>query len=116
MVDDDPDVLESVGDLIEFDLDYQVLTAPDGMKALDILRGGQAVDVVLSDFRMPGMDGCRFLQQAQRVRPDLPCLLMSAYPTPELEQELCGQLDVPLLRKPVDPDDLGQALKHAVSG
>jgi DNA-binding NtrC family response regulator len=113
VVDDDPDVLESVGDLIEMDLSYNVVTAPSAEHALGILRS-QPIDVVLSDFRMPGMDGCVFLRQAQKMRTNLPCLMMTAYPSPELEQEVCNDICVPILKKPVDPVHLGHALRNAV--
>ncbi|HUR61198.1 MAG TPA: response regulator [Candidatus Thermoplasmatota archaeon] len=113
VVDDDPDVLESVSDLIQMDLCYNVVTAPSGEHGLGILRS-QPVDVVLSDFRMPGMDGCVFLRHAHEMRPKVPCLMMTAYPNPQLEQELCNDLSWPILRKPIDADDLGQILRDAV--
>ena len=67
VVDDEPDVLESLRHL--FHRAYRVLTAEAGPPAIDIL-GREDVHVILSDQRMPGMTGDAFLAHARHVRPD----------------------------------------------
>ena len=74
-VDDDADVLRAVArDLrTRYGDDYRVLRAGGGEEALDAVRDldrrGQTVALLLSDQRMPQMDGVRFLAQAAEVFP-----------------------------------------------
>ena len=56
MVDDDPDILETVALILEDDT-HRVLTALDGRSALEILAAGARPDLVLLDLMMPGMNG-----------------------------------------------------------
>ncbi|MEA3203331.1 MAG: adenylate cyclase [Thermoplasmata archaeon] len=115
IVDDEPDVLESLADLIEQGFSYRAVTASSGPKALDIL-GKRPVDAVVSDYRMPVMDGCEFLREAKARHPGIPRLMLTAYPTPEVEDEACGDIGVrALLHKPVDPDRLGSELQAALA-
>lgn len=61
---------------------YQVLTCGDGREALEIARG-QAIDLLVTDLKMPGMNGLDLLQEMHRDRPDLPVIIMTAYGTIE---------------------------------
>jgi CheY-like chemotaxis protein len=58
---------------------YRVARAGDGLEALAQLDGGAAVDLLISDFAMPGMDGLTLIQEARRRRPELPALLLTGY-------------------------------------
>ena len=78
IVDDEPDVLDSLGHL--FHRRYHVLTASSGIDALETL--GQAdgtVHVILSDQRMPGMTGDEFLARSRQIAPDAIRLLFTGY-------------------------------------
>ena len=56
LVDDDPDVRTCIGDMLKRS-GYQVLTAQDGLSAIDALQRNSSIDLVITDRRMPGMDG-----------------------------------------------------------
>ncbi|MBI0538652.1 response regulator [Roseomonas sp. KE2513] len=58
---------------------YHVLQAGSGPAALALLEGGEAVDLLVSDFSMPGMDGVALIREAQRRRPRLPAILLTGY-------------------------------------
>jgi two-component system response regulator GlrR len=114
VVDDEPDVLESLADLLEAEFHYHAVTAGSGPEALGIL-GRQPVDAVVSDFRMPLMDGCEFLKEVAARHPRIPRLMLSAYGTPDVEQEVCRQVGLhAFLPKPVDPDRLASELRTAL--
>ena len=58
---------------------YRVIQATSAKEALDIYAGGQRIDAVLSDFKMPGMDGLELFRQMNARRNAPPFLIMSAY-------------------------------------
>lgn len=78
VVDDDPDVQDSVADVLA-DEGYQVLTSRDGQEALEQLRRSP-VDLVIFDLRMPVMDGWQFrnLQRADPILAKIPVIAISA--------------------------------------
>lgn len=77
VVDDEP-VLCAVLQKMLTRLDYAVITAHDGLEAVKILARLQ-VDLVISDLRMPGMDGWMLLQHIREQEPDLPVILITGY-------------------------------------
>ncbi len=77
VVDDEPDVLRSVHDLLR--IDYEVVTCQRASEALDHLKAATDVAVILSDQRMTGMTGVELLQQARLIRPETTRLLFTAY-------------------------------------
>lgn len=69
-VEDDPTLRLSTCDLLD-DLGYHVTEAPDAQFALEWLQAGHDVDLLLTDLRMPGMDGQELATAARALRPDL---------------------------------------------
>ncbi len=88
--------------------------ARDGRAAVEILRGGE-LDVIVSDIRMPDMDGMELLQAAREIDPDLAVLLITG--TPELETAMkaveYGAFEY--LAKPLDMNRLDGSIRRAVS-
>ncbi|MCB8819633.1 response regulator [Microvirga rosea] len=76
VVDDEPDILVAIEDL--FESDYRVLTSSSPTKALDILRGEPDISVIISDQRMPEMQGDEFLAKA-RIHSDAEAILLTGY-------------------------------------
>ena len=60
--------------------DYDVDTAPDGPGALDRLRSAE-YDLLITDLKMPGMDGLSVIREARRIRQDLPVVIITGYST-----------------------------------
>ncbi len=77
-VDDEPNVLKSLIRLF-MDEDYEVLTAESGEDGLKELEDNQDVQVVISDYRMPGMNGVDFLKQVCEKYPDTVRIVLSGY-------------------------------------
>lgn len=79
IVDDDPDIAESLADLLAMKMPgAQIFTdgAPDA--ALERLKTWRP-HLIISDFRMPGMTGVEFLAEVQKLYPDILAVLMTAY-------------------------------------
>ena len=115
VVDDEPDILEAVRAFLEGSLGVEVVTASSGEAALGEMRK-TSVDLVLSDYRMPGMDGLAFLRQAEELRPDVPRVLMTAFPDMQLAIAAVNEANIArFLTKPVDPSALGDMVKGLLS-
>ena len=94
---------------------YQALTAGDGNTALRLMRSAKRehrpLDLLLTDIRMPRMDGFRLISLARDIYPDLPVILMTAYGDDDfVRQKLrkiegCGYID-----KPFRPETLSRLI------
>jgi response regulator RpfG family c-di-GMP phosphodiesterase len=76
-VDDEKSVLNSLKRLLRKE-NYKILTAPNGNKGFNILRSHE-VQVVISDHRMPGMNGTEFLAEVKKEFPDIIRIILSGY-------------------------------------
>jgi CheY-like chemotaxis protein len=110
LVDDDPLVLASTTPMLE-DLGHSVLAASSGQQALEILRAGAKVDLVVTDQAMPGMTGLQLASQLQQLHPKVPLLLISGY-ADHSELSAAGFL---LLYKPFSQNALEAAVQSSLS-
>ena len=103
IVDDDPGTLNalSVG-LTSFG--HEIATAKNGAEAFAILQcsnnGNKPVEFLISDLKMPGMNGLELIQSARKLRPDLSAILMTAYGRAHVQREVmklarCGYMEKP---------------------
>lgn len=115
LVDDDADILNAIGAYVERAIpNVKVLTAPGGPQALELLRH-EDVDVILTDFRMPGMDGLQFLEEARKLAPNVPRLMLTAYADVSLATRAVNDEAVSkFLTKPIDPPVLVAALREVI--
>ena len=92
---------------------YEVVAAPSGEDALDVLDRS-TVDLVLTDRRLPGMDGVHLTKRIKARHPALPIVVMTAYGTVEsaVEARRYGADDY--LEKPFETPDLLLALQRAL--
>ena len=79
---------------------YKVFTAVSGVEGIQVLAEGVAVDLVLLDYLMPGLNGDEVAKQLKRSHPSLPILMFSAFP--ELPDEALQSVDF-FLQKGDDP-------------
>ena len=107
VVDDDALVRAVVAGLLE-DCGYDIAQASDGLDALARLNAGEAADLLVTDFSMPGMDGLMLIGEARQRLPRLPVLLLTGYADASMLPRIEGALDgvTVMLRKPVSGDEL----------
>ncbi len=94
------------------ELGYRVLAAPNGAAALDILEGGQAVDLLFTDVVMPGgVNGRQLADEAVRLRPDLRVLFTTGYTRNAIVHH--GRLDagVEMISKPFSFGELSAKVR-----
>ncbi len=77
ILDDDTSVLESLAALLE-ELDYAPIKCSDPHAAIDIVRK-QLPEVVITDLKMPGLDGLEVLQRIKAINPDIQVILITGY-------------------------------------
>jgi len=112
-VDDEPNILSALRRLFRTH-GYKVLTADSGAAGLAVLRE-QAVDLVISDMRMPGMDGAQFLEQVRAHWPDTVRLLLTGYS--DIQSILAAINRGEIFRyitKPWDDNDIALIVRHAL--
>ena len=84
---------------------HSVLEAADGQAALDMVQECPDLDLIVSDIRLPKMDGFSVARRARQLRPGLRLLFLTGYVRSELPSELSPAI---IMRKPFDPDNLAR--------
>jgi len=111
LVDDEELVRRVTQQMLEV-LGYRVVAASRGDAALTMIEAGQAFDLLLTDVRMPGMDGNQLRRRAEALRPGLSVVVMSGYADSVID-DAAG--DGPrFLQKPFSVDALGAAVRAAL--
>ena len=112
IVDDDDSLRESL-ELVLAAESYDVVTAENGETALRLMAE-TPIDIVLSDLRMPGIDGLELIPQISRRLPGATIILMSAYGTEDLAIESMKRGAYDYISKPFDRDDVLQKVLRAI--
>jgi HD-like signal output (HDOD) protein len=112
-VDDDPNVLSGLRRMLRSCRDeWQMDFASCGQEALQAMRTSPP-DVVVTDMRMPGMDGAELLEEVRKVRPNTVRLVLSGHSDRELTLRAVGPAHQ-YLAKPCDPEVLRETIRNAV--
>ncbi len=111
IVDDERHVRESLSNWFVED-GYEVTTAGSAREALQVLAT-RDVDVVVTDIRMPGMDGLELQHRIREVRPDVAVILITAYASVATAVQALKEGAWDYLVKPFDPEDLSRVVARA---
>jgi len=114
LVDDDRSLRELLGEQLEATGEYRVVGAGSAAEALHALSE-HAIDVVVTDLRMPGASGTQLCKEVVRLFPDIPVLLMTAFGSLDsaIEAIQAGAYD--FLTKPFEPERLELSLRRALA-
>jgi CheY-like chemotaxis protein len=108
-VDDDFLISLSTAALLE-DLGHEVVKASSGAAALEVLQSGKPVDLLITDYAMPGMTGVQLAEAARKLRPGLPILLATGY----ADLPARTKIDLPRLSKPYQQRQLAERITSLV--
>jgi two-component system response regulator AtoC len=111
IVDDDDSLRESL-ELVLSAESYDVVSAVDGEAALRVIEE-TPIDIILSDLRMPGIDGMELIPQFSRRLPGATIILMSAYATEDLAIEAMKRGAYDYIAKPFQPSEVLLTLRKA---
>ena len=99
IVDDEPDMLMLLKLILTEKTDHQVLTTSDPHQAIDWCRQYHA-DLLISDLRMPQMEGIELLKVVKKIDPNLPLILITAFATVESAVEAMRHQAFDYITKP----------------
>jgi signal transduction histidine kinase len=111
LVDDEEGIRKVLGISLS-DSGYQVFTAESGEEALQIFRE-QAPPIVMTDIKMPGMDGIELLQRMKQENPDAEVIMITGHGDMELAIQSLKHEATDFITKPINDDALEIALKRA---
>ena len=114
IVDDEDIILTALGTLLEFSTDYDVVTFTNPVTALAHIREHD-LDLVISDYLMPEMNGIAFLGEVRKLKADVPRIVVTGYA--DKENAIKGINEVGLFQyveKPWDNAALLLVLRNAV--
>jgi two-component system response regulator AtoC len=112
VVDDEPNLRKILAAQLSRD-GYDVLVAEDGEQGLSLLRENH-IDLVVTDLKMPKVDGMTLLREAVKENPDLPVVMITAHGTVDTAVEALKLGAFDYLTKPFDKDEVRQVVAKAL--
>ncbi len=115
VVEDDPSVRLLIRDVLE-EVGYSAIEASDGAAAVPILESDLAIDLMISDVGLPGMNGRQLADTARSHRPDLPILFVTGYAENAAIRSGFLGTNMTMITKPFSLEDLGQKIGEILEG
>lgn len=115
-VDDDTLVRELLGEALEHQ-GFEVVQAEAGPAALAWLAGGEAVDLMITDYAMPEMNGLELIAEVLAARPDLPIILLTGFADEHVGEKLAALTagKSVLLNKPIRVKALAERIRERLA-
>jgi two-component system, NtrC family, sensor kinase len=113
-VDDEKNLLKSIQRLF-LDHNYEILTATSGNEGLEILRKVSPIQIVISDFRMPGKNGVEFLSEVRKNWPDTVRIIISGYADTAAVISAINEGEIyKFIPKPWNDEDIKATIANAI--
>ena len=114
LVDDELEILKSLGEILTR-FGYQVIAKQAAQEALDSVKDGANIDLVITDYRMPGMDGLEFLNALRQMDQSVPVIMLTAYGAVESYLKSLSLGVFEYVNKPIKAKDLGRIVQAAIN-
>jgi DNA-binding NtrC family response regulator len=106
LVDDEEMVLTSLRSILALETEYNIETFTSAQKALEYIQGNE-VDLVISDYLMPEMDGITFLGKVRETKPEIPRIILTGYADKENAIKAINEVGLyQYIEKPWNNEDL----------
>jgi DNA-binding NtrC family response regulator len=105
VVDDELDMLMLLRMMIEDSTDYEVETTNNASEALKIVTE-KDIDLVISDLKMPGLDGMELFDEVKDIRSDIPVIIITAYGSLDIANEAMKKGVADFITKPFRKDNI----------
>jgi DNA-binding NtrC family response regulator len=114
LIDDEQDCLDSLGAMMSH-LGYQVIARKDAKTALaTVLREGTTIDLVITDYSMPEINGLEFLILLKRTLPSVPMIMLTGYGDSDTYLKALGLGVFEFISKPVGIKELDRIIQAAI--
>jgi len=114
IVDDEEMVVTSLSSFLTLETDYEVKSFTSANKALEYVKDNE-IDVVVSDYLMPEMDGMSFLAKVRDMQPEVPRIILTGYADKENAIKAINEVGLyQYIEKPWSNDDLLLILRNGI--
>lgn len=114
MLVEDEDVLRKLYAMLLTDLGYEVISRADGRLALDTLETDQDFDLLITDIKMPAMDGFELHEALVAMNSKIPVLMISGFSDQGRVDRLCDQGLIRFLQKPFTAEQLAEVIDDSL--
>lgn len=112
LAEDEPMLRTVVRETLRF-AGYVVIEAADGLAGLEVLQSDRPIDVLLTDVKMPGLNGYQLAEAGLSLRPEMRVMLMTGY-ADEVIPDAIRDASIPILRKPFNFATLASSVREAI--
>ena len=113
IVDDEPDMLKLLSMIIREKTHYEAVTTNNPLEALELAKKG-GFDLVITDLKMPGLDGIELLEAIRRLDEDMPVIFITAYGSVESAIETMQKGGFDFITKPFKKEQILFTIEKAV--
>jgi DNA-binding NtrC family response regulator len=113
LVDDEIEILKSLGEILNR-FGYTVIARTEALAALSVVKDGAKIDLVITDYRMPVMDGLEFLNALRQIDASVPVIVLTAYGAVESYLKSLSLGVYEYINKPIKAKELGRIVQAAI--
>ncbi len=113
IVDDEPDMLKLLSMIIRDKTPYEITTTNNPVEAVELVRNG-SFDVVITDLKMPGLDGLQLLEEVKKRDEDVPVIIITAYGTIDAATEAIQKGGFDFITKPFKKEQIIFTIEKAI--
>jgi DNA-binding NtrC family response regulator len=113
IVDDEPDMLRLLQMIVREKTPYEVTTTNNPLEALELARKG-GFDLLITDLKMPGLDGIELLNAVREFDVDIPIIIITAFATAEAADEAMEKNAFDFITKPFRKEQILFTIEKAI--
>lgn len=113
LVEDEPMLRRVVGITLRHG-GFAVLEAADGTAGLETLQSDASIDVLLTDVKMPGLNGYQLAEASLSIRPGVKVMLMTGFADEAIPRAIL-EASIPILRKPFNFENLASSVRELLA-
>ena len=113
VIDDEVDMLMLLRMIIEDNTDYEVETTNSPSESIKLLKE-KAFDLIITDLKMPGMDGIELFDEFREIEPEIPVIIITAYGSIETADEALKKGVAEFITKPFRKDSILFTIERAL--
>lgn len=113
IVDDEPDMLKLLSMILREKTSYEVVTTNNPLEALELIKQ-EGFALVITDLKMPGLDGVELLEGIKRIDEDMPVIIITAYGTIEAASEIMQKGGFDFITKPFKKEQILYTIDKAL--